>query len=162
MYTTILDNFLNFFLKEGKYGDWCICCCIIFFNSKTFLRQRKLITMLLLSGYGATTDGSTTYINACTCTLNYRSCNEPIIFDIPLPTGVTKADFLSTESNSDTVEQAKGATSDESEEMEEEVMDVPVEKVEEKGPLVLNQNYQLEPTLAPHSSTSTDGAFKIQ
>ena len=51
---------------------------------------------LLLLGYGATTDGVTTYINASTCTRNYQPCNDPIIFDIPLPAGVTKSDFLST------------------------------------------------------------------
>ncbi|XP_064594814.1 metallophosphoesterase MPPED2-like [Liolophura sinensis] len=41
-------------------------------------------------GYGVTTDGVTTYINASTCTLQYKPRNPPIIFDIPLPEGVSK------------------------------------------------------------------------
>ncbi|XP_071941910.1 metallophosphoesterase MPPED2-like [Antedon mediterranea] len=35
--------------------------------------------------YGMTTDGVTTYINACTCTLRYAPVNAPIVFDLPTP-----------------------------------------------------------------------------
>ena len=38
-------------------------------------------------GYGVTSDGVTTYINASTCTLRYRPLNPPILFDVPLPEG---------------------------------------------------------------------------
>merc|ERR1712166_1009661 len=34
-------------------------------------------------GYGQTTDGTTNYINASTCTFNYRPTNKPIVFDLP-------------------------------------------------------------------------------
>ena len=33
-------------------------------------------------GRGATTDGVTTYVNACTCDARYRPLNAPIVFDI--------------------------------------------------------------------------------
>lgn len=36
-------------------------------------------------GYGASSDGVTTYVNASTCDLNYRASNAPIVFDVPLP-----------------------------------------------------------------------------
>lgn len=35
------------------------------------------------SGYGVTTDGVTTYVNASTCTLQYRPTNAAIVFDLP-------------------------------------------------------------------------------
>ncbi|XP_002740401.2 metallophosphoesterase domain-containing protein 1-like [Saccoglossus kowalevskii] len=35
-------------------------------------------------GYGISTDGVTTYINASICTFNYRPTNLPIIFDLPM------------------------------------------------------------------------------
>ncbi|XP_074640001.1 metallophosphoesterase domain-containing protein 1-like [Tubulanus polymorphus] len=41
-------------------------------------------------GYGITTDGTTNYINASTCTIMYKPLNPPIIFDLPLKDGVTK------------------------------------------------------------------------
>ncbi|XP_064489974.1 metallophosphoesterase domain-containing protein 1-like [Ornithodoros turicata] len=41
-------------------------------------------------GYGITSDGQTTFINASICNIQYRPVNPPIIFDIPLPQGVTK------------------------------------------------------------------------
>jgi len=34
-------------------------------------------------GYGATTDGRTTYVNASTCTLRYRPDHAPLVFDVP-------------------------------------------------------------------------------
>lgn len=44
-------------------------------------------------GYGITSDGSVIYVNASTCDINYYPHNAPIVFDITLPKGVTKADF---------------------------------------------------------------------
>jgi len=40
------------------------------------------------------TDGTTTYINASTCSLKYEPTNLPIIFDLELPENVSKKDFL--------------------------------------------------------------------
>jgi hypothetical protein len=34
-------------------------------------------------GYGVWTDGTTTYVNASTCTLRYKPDNKPIVFDLP-------------------------------------------------------------------------------
>ena len=45
--------------------------------------QYSCITRLFFTGYGVTTDGFTTYINASTCTVQYQPTNAPIIFDLP-------------------------------------------------------------------------------
>lgn len=45
-------------------------------------------------GYGVTSDGNTTYINASTCTLRYKSNNQAIVFDYPIPDGHTREDTL--------------------------------------------------------------------
>ena len=34
-------------------------------------------------GYGKTKKGKTTFVNASTCTLNYKPTNPPIVFDLP-------------------------------------------------------------------------------
>ena len=34
-------------------------------------------------GYGATTNGTTTFIQASTCTHDYKPTNPPILFDLP-------------------------------------------------------------------------------
>lgn len=50
--------------------------------------------MALLLGYGITSDGNIIYVNASTCDINYYPHNPPIVFDVTLPKGVNKADFL--------------------------------------------------------------------
>ncbi|VDL87239.1 unnamed protein product [Nippostrongylus brasiliensis] len=40
--------------------------------------------------HGATTNGTTTFINASLCDHKLRSAYDPIIFDLPLPCGVSK------------------------------------------------------------------------
>lgn len=47
-------------------------------------------------GYGMSTDGVTTFINAASCTKGYKLENPPIIFDIPLPAGQSKDSLLDT------------------------------------------------------------------
>ncbi|KAK3591069.1 hypothetical protein CHS0354_005463 [Potamilus streckersoni] len=44
-------------------------------------------------GYGMTTDGNTTFINASTCTVKYKPTNPPVVFDIPVPEGFSKSDL---------------------------------------------------------------------
>ena len=39
----------------------------------------------LSTGYGMMTDGTTTYINASACTVNFQPMNPPIVFDLPNP-----------------------------------------------------------------------------
>ena len=41
-------------------------------------------------GYGITTDGVTTFINASNVNKRRQPVNKPVIFDLPLPAGVTK------------------------------------------------------------------------
>ncbi|EYC04945.1 hypothetical protein Y032_0085g1881 [Ancylostoma ceylanicum] len=45
---------------------------------------------LFIQMHGATTNGITTFINAALCDHKLRSAYDPIIFDLPLPRGVTK------------------------------------------------------------------------
>ena len=59
------------------------------------LCSRCTISLALISGYGMTTDGVTKFINAATCNKKLDPCNQPIIFDIELPTGFTKDDVTS-------------------------------------------------------------------
>ncbi|OWF35862.1 metallophosphoesterase MPPED2-like [Mizuhopecten yessoensis] len=41
-------------------------------------------------GYGVSTDGCTTFINASTCTTRYRPSNPAVVLDFPLPSGHSK------------------------------------------------------------------------
>ena len=36
-------------------------------------------------GYGVSTDGTTTYVNASTCNLQYRPVQKAIVFDVEIP-----------------------------------------------------------------------------
>lgn len=38
------------------------------------------------------TDGTTTYINAATCTLRYKPSNPPVVIEFDLPEGFSKDD----------------------------------------------------------------------
>lgn len=49
------------------------------------LRPRAHVFGHIHEGYGATSDGVTTFINASTCTLKYTPTNAPIVFDVRLP-----------------------------------------------------------------------------
>ncbi|KAJ8006716.1 hypothetical protein DPEC_G00110100 [Dallia pectoralis] len=40
-------------------------------------------------GYGMMTDGTTTFVNASACTVNFQPMNLPIVFDLPNPTRST-------------------------------------------------------------------------
>ena len=53
----------------------------------------------LLAGYGMWTNKQTTFINASVCSNMYKPDHDPIVFDLPLPSGYTREDFaqLSTE-----------------------------------------------------------------
>jgi hypothetical protein len=49
---------------------------------------------IFVLGYGMTTDGFTTYINASTCTLKYKPVNPPIVFDFKVPEGHSKQEVV--------------------------------------------------------------------
>lgn len=51
-------------------------------------------------GYGVTSDGYTTFINASTCTRRYLPTNAPIVFDFIIPEGHTKEELLHMEGHS--------------------------------------------------------------
>ena len=38
-------------------------------------------------GYGVSTDGQTTYLNASTCNMSYKPENPPLVFDLPAKDG---------------------------------------------------------------------------
>lgn len=48
-------------------------------------------------GYGVTSDGYTTFINASTCTRRYLPTNAPIVFDFIIPEGHSKEELLHME-----------------------------------------------------------------
>eukprot|EP01065_Artemidia_motanka_P010802 TRINITY_DN15788_c0_g1_i1.p1 TRINITY_DN15788_c0_g1~~TRINITY_DN15788_c0_g1_i1.p1 ORF type:complete len:301 (+),score=70.93 TRINITY_DN15788_c0_g1_i1:67-969(+) len=48
------------------------------------VRPRLHIFGHIHEGYGATTDGHTVFVNASTCTLDYRPHNKPIVMDVPI------------------------------------------------------------------------------
>lgn len=51
-------------------------------------------------GYGVTSDGYTTFINASTCTRRYLPTNAPIVFDFIIPEGHSKEELLHMEGHS--------------------------------------------------------------
>lgn len=51
-------------------------------------------------GYGVTSDGYTTFINASTCTRRYLPTNAPIVFDCIIPEGHSKEELLHMEGHS--------------------------------------------------------------
>ena len=50
-----------------------------------------MLTLSVFQGYGVRSDGRVVFVNASTCDINYLPCNPPIVFDVPLPPGQTKA-----------------------------------------------------------------------
>ena len=50
---------------------------------QTRVRPRFHVFGHIHEGYGVSSDGVTTYINASSCNYNYRPLNPPVIFDIP-------------------------------------------------------------------------------
>lgn len=46
------------------------------------LRPRYHVFGHIHEGYGVTSDGITTYVNASTCNLEYKPVNPPIVFDV--------------------------------------------------------------------------------
>jgi len=51
---------------------------------KVFTTELTLLTVYYCIGYGITTDGVTTYVNASTCNLRYQPINPAIIIDLPV------------------------------------------------------------------------------
>lgn len=54
------------------------------------VKDKIFSTVCDVAGFGVTTDGVTTFVNASSVDAHYIPVNSPIIFDVPLPPGVTK------------------------------------------------------------------------
>ena len=77
------------------------------------------INFVLILGYGVTTDGYTTYINASTCTVKYKPDNPPVVFDFPIPEGHSKQEVVNlTIKQFGDQEQTKRRQDEEDEEVE--------------------------------------------
>uniref|UniRef100_A0A4W5MK85 Metallophosphoesterase domain containing 1 n=1 Tax=Hucho hucho TaxID=62062 RepID=A0A4W5MK85_9TELE len=87
-------------------GVLCCCLCVGFLDwvPKKMQRvgcmellntvQRRVQPKLhvfghIHEGYGMMTDGTTTFVNASACTVNFQPMNPPIVFDLPNPTRTT-------------------------------------------------------------------------
>lgn len=53
------------------------------FNNHLVHRCKNNIFQLYSVGYGITTDGVTTFVNASSVTIQYRPSHPPIVFDLP-------------------------------------------------------------------------------
>lgn len=77
------------------HGDLCVLdqhvgCVELLGVVQRRVRPRFHVFGHIHEGYGMTTDGQTVFVNAAICDVRYRPVNAPLIFDIPLPEGVSK------------------------------------------------------------------------
>lgn len=77
------------------HGDFCVRnrhvgCVELLSVVQNRVRPRYHVFGHIHEGHGTTTDGETMFVNAAICDVRYRPVNEPIIFDVPLPAGVSK------------------------------------------------------------------------
>lgn len=76
------------------HGDFCqngqnAGCVDLLHTIQTRVHPKVHVFGHVHEGYGATTDGHTTFVNASTCTYSYRPKNLAIIVDVPKPAGFT-------------------------------------------------------------------------
>lgn len=69
------------------HGDLCRSnlragCLDLLDELQTRVRPRYHVFGHIHEGYGATTDGQTTFLNASTCSLRYKPENNPLVFDV--------------------------------------------------------------------------------
>jgi len=69
------------------HGDLCASglragCVDLLDELQTRVRPRFHVCGHIHEGYGVTTDGRTTFLNASTCDLRYKPENKPLVFDI--------------------------------------------------------------------------------
>ncbi|XP_021349559.1 metallophosphoesterase MPPED2-like isoform X2 [Mizuhopecten yessoensis] len=81
------------------HGDYCFDgqragCVELLSTIQQRVKPKYHVFGHIHEGYGITSDGYTTYINASTCTLRYQPNNPAVIFDFPLPEGCTKDEAL--------------------------------------------------------------------
>ncbi|KAL3884291.1 hypothetical protein ACJMK2_024439 [Sinanodonta woodiana] len=81
------------------YGDRCfdgqhVGCVELLSTVQQRVRPKYHLFGHIHEDYGMKTDGYTTFINASICTVKYRPTNPPVVFDIPVPEGFSKADLI--------------------------------------------------------------------
>eukprot|EP00048_Salpingoeca_helianthica_P015930 m.229481 g.229481 ORF g.229481 m.229481 type:complete len:277 (+) comp17753_c0_seq1:88-918(+) len=75
------------------HGDRCLPgghragCVDLLREIQERIKPRVHVFGHIHEGYGMTTDGHTTYINASTCDARYHPVQPPIVFDVPKPAG---------------------------------------------------------------------------
>lgn len=73
------------------HGDMCspgnnrAGCVDLLRLIQTKIKPKYHIFGHIHEGYGVSTDGTTVFVNASTCTFNYRPVNPPVCFDFPAP-----------------------------------------------------------------------------
>lgn len=70
------------------YGDLCRSgvragCYDLLRAVKERVRPAFHVFGHIHEGYGATTDDTTVFVNAATCSLRYKPTNPPLVFDLP-------------------------------------------------------------------------------
>jgi len=70
------------------HGDLCsgghrAGCLDLLDELQTRVRPAFHVSGHIHEGFGACSDGATTYLNASSCTLRYRADNAPLVFDLP-------------------------------------------------------------------------------
>lgn len=83
------------------HGDLCFSgvragCLDLLFEIQTRVVPQYLVCGHIHEGYGVTSDGSTTFVNASSCNLRYRPDNKPLVFDV-LPRALSKSEVTSNE-----------------------------------------------------------------
>ncbi|XP_040568574.1 metallophosphoesterase domain-containing protein 1 isoform X1 [Lepeophtheirus salmonis] len=79
------------------YGDHCStgvrAGCVELLNTvQRRVKPKYHIYGHIHEGYGVRSDGKIVFINASTCNVNYVPNNKPIVIDVPIPEGFSKAD----------------------------------------------------------------------
>uniref|UniRef100_A0A914VWY4 Calcineurin-like phosphoesterase domain-containing protein n=1 Tax=Plectus sambesii TaxID=2011161 RepID=A0A914VWY4_9BILA len=83
-------------LGHGDYANWRIYdgmlsgCAELLNTVEKRVKPQYHVFGHIHDQHGATTNGETTFINASICDHLHRCPYDPIIFDVPLPDGVTK------------------------------------------------------------------------
>ena len=68
----------------GGGGIQRVGCVDLLDEVQTRVRPRVHVFGHVHEGYGVTSDGTTDFINASTCTFAYQPTNPPVVLDVPL------------------------------------------------------------------------------
>lgn len=87
-------------LGHGDFNSWEKCdgvlagCAELLNTVEMRVKPKYHVFGHIHQCRGVTTNGTTIFINAAICDHKLNSCYKPIIFDVPLPPGVTKEESL--------------------------------------------------------------------